>query len=45
MKDIIGCIKFIELVKIVYTLNPDGKGKKRKRTLSEVLEMIEVKTL
>jgi len=37
--------EFIELVKIVYTLNPDGKGKKRKRTLSEVLEMIEVKTL
>jgi hypothetical protein len=26
-------------------LNPDGKGKKRKRSLSEVLELIEWKTL
>ena len=30
----------IELVKLVYQLNPDGKGKQRKRTLEEVLEII-----
>ena len=32
--------EFIDLVKLVYALNPDGKGKTRKRTLSEVLTII-----
>jgi hypothetical protein len=32
--------EFIELVKLVYGLNPDGKGKVRKRTLSEVISII-----
>jgi len=30
----------INLVKIAYTLNPDGKGKHRKRTLEQVIEII-----
>ena len=30
----------IELIKLVYQLNPEGKGKQRKRTLEEVLEII-----
>jgi hypothetical protein len=30
----------IELVKLLYLFNPDGKGKQRKRTLEEVLEII-----
>jgi hypothetical protein len=32
--------EFIELVTLVYALNPDGKGKVRKRTLSEVISII-----
>jgi hypothetical protein len=30
----------VELIKLVYQLNPDGKGKQRKRTLEETLEII-----
>ena len=37
--------EFIELVKLVYALNPDGKGKVRKRTLSEVVSIIQNKKL
>jgi hypothetical protein len=33
--------EFINLVKLVYELNPDGKGKYRKRTLLEVLTIID----
>lgn len=33
--------EFIELVTLVYALNPDGKGKVRKRTLSEVISIIQ----
>jgi LAGLIDADG endonuclease len=36
--------KFINWVKLVYALNPAGKGKIRKRTLSEVISIIESKT-
>ena len=32
--------ELIELIKLVYTLNPDGKGKLRKRTLDEVINII-----
>ena len=32
--------QLIELIKLVYTLNPEGKGKKRKRTLNEVISII-----
>jgi hypothetical protein len=32
--------ELIELVKLVYTLNPDGKGKQRKRTLDQVIDII-----
>ena len=31
---------FIELVNLTYNLNPDGKGKQRKRTLEELLNII-----
>ena len=30
----------IELVKLVYLINPEGKGKQRKRTLEETLNII-----
>lgn len=30
----------VELIKLVYQLNPDGKGKQRKRTLEETLEIM-----
>lgn len=33
--------EFINIIKLVYELNPEGKGKKRKRTLSEVIDIIE----
>jgi LAGLIDADG endonuclease len=36
--------EFIDIIKLVYSLNPDGKGKKRKRTLSEILSIIEDKS-
>ena len=32
--------KLIELVKLVYLINPEGKGKQRKRTLEETLNII-----
>jgi len=32
--------ELIELVKLTYLLNPDGKGKQRKRTIEEVLVII-----
>ena len=32
--------KRIELVKLVYLINPEGKGKQRKRTLEETLNII-----
>ena len=32
--------KLIELVKLVYLINPEGKGKQRKRTLEENLNII-----
>lgn len=32
-----------EIIQLAYTLNEDGKGKQRKRTLEEVLEIISVK--
>lgn len=35
--------EFIDLIKLVYNLNPEGKGKKRKGTLSEILSIIEEK--
>lgn len=35
--------EFIHLIKLVYSLNPDGKGKKRKRTISEILLIIDEK--
>lgn len=35
--------EFINLIKLVYNLNPVGKGKKRKRTLSEILFIIKEK--
>jgi len=36
--------EFIYIIKLVYSLNPDGKGEKRKRTLSEILSIIEDKS-
>ena len=30
----------IDLVKIAYTLNPDGKGKHRRRTLEQVRDIV-----
>ena len=33
--------EFIELVTLVYALNPNGKGKVRKRTLSELISIIQ----
>jgi hypothetical protein len=35
--------EFIDTVKLIYALNPNGKGKKRKRTLSEVICIIHEK--
>jgi hypothetical protein len=35
--------EFINLVKLVYTLNPNSKGKQRKRTLLEVITIIQNK--
>lgn len=35
--------ELIELIKLVYKLNPDGKGKQRKRTLEETIEIINEK--
>jgi hypothetical protein len=32
--------EFINLVKLVYNLKPSGKGKERKRTLSDVIDII-----
>jgi len=37
--------EFINIIKLVYDLNPDGKGKKRKRTLSDILLIIEKKNI
>jgi hypothetical protein len=37
--------ELIELIKLVYLLNPEGKGKQRKRTLEETLEIINDKLL
>lgn len=37
--------ELIELVKLAYLLNPDGKGKQRKRTLGEVLAMINTESV
>ena len=37
--------EYIDTIKLVYELNPDDKGKKRKRTLPEVLTIIESKNL
>jgi hypothetical protein len=30
----------INLIKLTYKLNPEGKGKQRKRTLKETLDML-----
>jgi hypothetical protein len=35
--------EFINLAKLVYDLNPDNKGKQRKRTLSELITIIQNK--
>lgn len=35
--------EFINIINLVYDLNPDGKGKKRKRTLPDILSIIEEK--
>jgi len=35
--------EFINIIKLVYDLNPDGKGKRRKRTLFDILSIIEKK--
>lgn len=32
--------KFIKLVELSYSLNPDGKGKQRKRTLDQIINII-----
>jgi hypothetical protein len=37
--------EFINIIKLIYDLNPDGKGKKRKRTLSQILSIIEEKNI
>jgi len=34
-------MEFINIVKMVYSLNPSGKGKQRKRTLIEVINIKE----
>jgi len=31
---------FIKLVELCYSLNPDGKGKQRKRTLEQTIDII-----
>lgn len=33
--------EMVELIKLVYLLNPDSKGKSRKRTLGETLAIID----
>jgi hypothetical protein len=33
--------EYINIIKLIYELNPEGKGKKRKRTLMDVLLIIE----
>jgi LAGLIDADG endonuclease len=35
--------ELIELVKLTYNMNPDGKGKQRKRTLEDVINIINEK--
>ena len=35
--------EFIEIEKLIYDLNPDGKGKRRKRTFLEILSIIKEK--
>lgn len=35
--------ELIELIKLVYLMNPEGKGKQRKRTLEEVIDIINEK--
>ena len=35
--------EFINLIKQVYKLNPNSKGEKRKRTIQDVLNIIEEK--
>ena len=35
--------EFIDIIKLIYDLNPEGKGKTRKRTLSEIKAIIEDK--
>ena len=37
--------EFINIIKLVHGLNPDGKGKNRKRTLSDILLIIEKKNI
>ena len=37
--------EFINIIKIVYDLNTEGKDKKRKRTLSDILLIIEKKNI
>ena len=32
-----------DMVRVAYTLNPDGKGKQRKRSLEEILDFIDTK--
>ena len=32
--------EMIELIKLVYEFNPDGKGKQRKRTLKETIDIV-----
>lgn len=33
------------MVKLIYIFNPNGKGKKRKRTLEDIISIIEEKKL
>lgn len=35
--------ELIELIKLVYLMNPEGKGKQRKRTLEEIIDIINEK--
>ena len=35
----------VELIKLAYLLNPDSKGKSRKRTLGETLAIIDLHPL
>jgi hypothetical protein len=35
--------EMIKLIKLVYSYNPEGKGKERKRTLQETLDLINQK--